>query len=74
MAAGSFQILPRQGIWDIARGMPSTTDKKFTAVEEKLAELSELGKKFKRLEKEVAVLRKEIKTPKDWKGHGRLPA
>ena len=54
--------------------MPTTTDKKLAAVEEKLAELSELGKKFKRLEKEMAVLRKEIKAPKDWRAMvGFLP-
>jgi DNA-binding transcriptional regulator/RsmH inhibitor MraZ len=47
--------------------MQSTTEKKFAAVEEKLAELSGLGKKLKKLEKEVASLSKKIEAPKDWR-------
>lgn len=47
--------------------MQSATEKKLAAVEEKLAELSGLGKKFKKLEKEVACLSKRIEAPKDWK-------
>ena len=47
--------------------MQSTTAKKLAAVEEKLAELSGLGKKIKKLEKEVASLSKKIEAPKDWR-------
>lgn len=54
--------------------MQSATDKKLAAVEEKLAELSVLGKKFKRLEKEMICLSKKIEAPKDWRAMvGRLP-
>jgi predicted nucleic acid-binding Zn-ribbon protein len=53
--------------------MQSATEKKLAAVEEKLAELSGLGKKVKRLEKEVAGLSKRIEVPKDWRAMvGRL--
>ena len=45
----------------------SATAKKLAAVEEKLAELSGLGKKIKKLEKEVASLSKKIEAPKDWR-------
>lgn len=47
--------------------MQSSTAKKLAAVEEKLAELSGLGKKIKKLEKEVASLSKKIEAPKDWR-------
>jgi septal ring factor EnvC (AmiA/AmiB activator) len=54
--------------------MQSTTEKKFAAVEEKLAELSGLGKKLKKLEKEVASLSKKIEAPKDWRPKNPWPA
>lgn len=47
--------------------MKSATEKKLAAVEEKLAELSGLGKKIQKLEKEVAGLSKKIDAPKDWR-------
>jgi len=53
--------------------MQSATDKKLAAVEEKLAELSGLGKKVKRLETVVAGLSKKSEEPKDWRAMvGRL--
>ncbi len=55
--------------------MQTTTAKKFAAVEEKLAELSGLGKKVKKLEKEVASLSKKIEAPNEWRLMvGRLAA
>lgn len=53
--------------------MQSATEKKLAAVEEKLAEMDGLGKKIKRLEKELGALRKKMEVPKDWKAMvGRL--
>jgi predicted nucleic acid-binding Zn-ribbon protein len=51
----------------IVANMQATTIKKLAAVEEKLAELSGLAKKVKKLEKEVASLSKKIEAPKDWR-------
>jgi hypothetical protein len=61
-----FQSCPTPS-FDYCFHMQSTTAKKLAAVEEKLAELSGLGKKLKKLEKEVASLSKKIETPKDWR-------
>ena len=47
--------------------MQSATKKRFAAFEEKLAELSGLGKTIKKLEKQVAGLSKKIDAPKDWR-------
>lgn len=53
--------------------MQTATDEKLAIVEEKLAELSGLGKKIERIEDEMARLSKKIESPKDWRAMvGRL--
>jgi len=47
--------------------MQTVTHKELAAVEKKIDALNLLGKKVRKLEKELADLTKRIETPRDWR-------